>query len=167
MGAAPPPRALSAEEALAEARRAEARRTLSPALIGSEARHVLERSAETTRPRPRALPRDGQELLQAVQCLVEGLLPETDAWVASAVAAERRKDAGTWRANRSKACITGDLGHGLACATVILALEAEPCGVVYAHVATSAGERLLVVDLLEERPLATLRDPHGWGVTWA
>jgi hypothetical protein len=166
MGAAPAPRVLTAEEALAAARRAEASRSAFPSALAVEARGVVERSGQTTRPRPRSLPTDGQALLAAVQGLVEGLLPETDAWVANAVGADPRKDPGIWRANRSKACIQGDLGHGLACATVILALEAVPCGVVYAHVATSSGERLLVVDVLEGRPLATLRDPHAWGVTW-
>ena len=49
-------------------------------------------------------------------------------------------------------------------ALVLQAVETRARAVAYARVANSAGERLLVVDVQEGRPLAVLADPLAWGL---
>jgi hypothetical protein len=127
-------------------------------------RRALARAAEATTPHP--LPPDlpPETLLATVQGLVDGLLPDSDAWVVSVAIADRRRDGGTWRAHRARATITSDLGSALSAAIVLQAVETRARSVGYARVANSTGERLLVIDLEDGRPLAALANPLDWGV---
>ena len=150
---APAAPALSAEQALEAARRVSAEPP-APAVT----------PAETTVIRRPVTSMDPQE---AVQECFSAWLPEADAWVVEVLPASRRRDVSTWAGHRARACVTGDLPTALASTAMLELLERRPQDVAFARVASVVGEHLVVVDLAERRPVATLPTPLGWGLPFA
>jgi hypothetical protein len=135
----PPTPALSAEEALAAARRDETRRV-----------------------EPEASPEPGPALEAAVQSLLAVLLPDTDLWVPVVVPAVPRAHLERWLNRRHALERDGDVARALLAASVVHALEERPRDVVFAVVAGGVEELLVVLDLPARRTIAVFADPSRW-----
>jgi hypothetical protein len=152
---APTVPALSAAEALEAARR----------LVTEPPPSAAPSPATTVTPRP--VPVSSVEPQEIVQDCFSSWLPEADAWVVEVLSASRRRDVSTWAGHRARACVTGDLPTALASTAVLDLLERRAQDVAFARVASVVGEHLVVVDLAERRPVATLPTPLGWGLPFA
>ncbi len=155
LGMAPAVPALSAAEALEAARR----------LTAEPPPPAAPSPATTVTPRP--VPVTSLEPQEIVQDCFSAWLPEADAWVVEVLPASRRRDLSTWAGHRARACVTGDLPTALASTAVLDLLERRAQDVAFARVASVVGEHLVVVDLAERRPVATLPSPLGWGLLFA
>ncbi len=140
----PPTPALSAEEALAAARREERRRVEPDA------------SPESSEP--------GPSLDASVQALLAVLLPDTDLWVPVVVPAVPRAHLERWLSRRHALERDGDVARALLAASVVHALEERPRDVVFAVVAGGVEELLVVLDLPARRTIAVFADPSCWEI---
>ncbi len=140
-----PTPALSAEEALAAARREESRKSVEAVALPAAPDGV---------PAPDV----------AAQALLTALLPDTDLWVPVVVSAAPRAHLERWMACRQALEREGDVARALLAASVVRALEERPRDVAFALVAGGVEELLVVLDIASSRMVAVFTEPARWGI---
>jgi hypothetical protein len=162
MAAAPPPRKpMSATEALAAAREAEA------AAVTPQVAHAAPTaSAHQTMAATPGPVRAAASSVKAAQALLGVLMPELPLYVAAATGGASAAMRPLWKSHRGRLVVARELEQAFAAAAVASALGNAPESLCFALVVFEDRELLTVLDLEARALVAVFPEARTWGVSW-